>query len=283
MRISSFQRLSRRAPPRSVALAALACALLCTTPVLAQAPTSDSASPGQGMPEMQQGAVDALTSMSRYLRSLKRFRVQADSVTDAVLSTGQNVGFLHHTELSVQRPDKVRAVVIGQARNRGFVYDGKTFTLYEQLQGKRYYSQVSAPPTIDMLIRDIDEKYGVGLPLADLFYWGMDPDDVSQLRSALFIGLDRVGGEWCNHYAFQQPDVDWELWIRAGSRPLPCRFVITDTSQPSRPQHAVNYDWDVNPTFSADTFRYRAPAGAQRIEMRPPSPARGDAPAAGGQ
>ncbi|VVD72022.1 hypothetical protein PFI31113_00659 [Pandoraea fibrosis] len=120
--------------------------LLAAAPALAQAPASDSTPPVQAMPEMQQVAVDALTSMSRYLRSLKRFHVDADTVTDAVLSTGQNVGFLHHTEMSVQRPDKVRAVVTGQARNRGFVYDGKTFTLYDQTQGKRFYSQASAPP-----------------------------------------------------------------------------------------------------------------------------------------
>ncbi|UVA81823.1 DUF2092 domain-containing protein [Pandoraea commovens] len=269
------RRKIRRHSPRSVKLVLLTGALLVAAPVLAQAPESDSTLPVQGMPEMQQGAVDALTTMSRYLRSLKRFQVHADTVTDAVLSTGQNVGFLHQTELSVQRPDKVRAVVTGQARNRGFVYDGKTFTLYQESQGKRYFSQASAPPTIDELIRDIDEKYQVGMPLADLFYWGMDPDDATQLRSALFIGLDRVGGEWCNHYAFQQPDVDWELWIRVGSRPLPCRFVITDTSQPSRPRHSVNYRWDVNPTFPSGTFTYKAPAGAQRIEMRPPSAAGG--------
>ncbi|VVD77556.1 hypothetical protein PPN31114_00953 [Pandoraea pneumonica] len=251
--------------------------------VLAQAPASDSTLPVQGMPEKQQGAVDALTKMSRYLRTLQRFRVEGDTVTDAVLSTGQNVGFLHHTDMSVQRPNKVRAVVIGQDRNRGFVYDGKTFTLYDETQGKRFYSQVAAPPTIDALVKDIDAKYGIGLPLADLFYWGMDPDDVSGLRSALFIGLDRVNGEWCNHYAYQQPDVDWELWIRTGSRPLPCRFVITDTSQPSRPTHAVNYRWDLNPKFSAGTFAYQAPAGAQRIEMRPPGPPQDALPGQPGQ
>ncbi|AKM33108.2 hypothetical protein AB870_22205 [Pandoraea faecigallinarum] len=261
----------------------LAGTLLSATPAMSQAPQAESSPPVQGMPEMQQGAVDALAKMSRYLRSLKRFHVDADTVTDAVLSTGQNVGFLHHTELSVQRPDKVRAAVTGQARNRGFVYDGKTFTLYEHSQGKRYYSRVGAPPTIDALIRDIDQKYQVGMPLADLFYWGMDPDDAAQLRSALFIGLDRVGGEWCNHYAYQQPGLDWELWISAGSRPLPCRFVITDTSQPSRPRHSVNYRWDVNRAFPAGTFTYRVPAGAQRIEMRPPFAAMEDTPATGGR
>ena len=42
-------------------------------------------------------------------------------------------------------------------------------------------------------------------PLVDLFYWGEQSADEKSLTSALFIGLDKVDGKWCNHYAYQQP------------------------------------------------------------------------------
>ncbi|RFU44733.1 DUF2092 domain-containing protein [Paraburkholderia sp. DHOC27] len=255
---------------RRMVLAASVLAAVWGVPAaLAQAPASGSDEPSAGQPEMQQQAVDALNRLGSYLRTLKRFRIEADSVTDAVLTTGQNVGFLHRTEMSVERPNKLRVVVTGSRAPKGLIYDGHTVVLYNDTHN--YYSKVPAPPTIRELITDADQKYGVQLPLVDLFYWGEQSDDEKALTTAIFIGLDKVQGKWCNHYAYQQPGLDWELWIQTGPRPLPCRFVVTDTTQPSRPQHAVNYQWTLDPSFAAGTFEFHPGPGAHQIPMRPAS------------
>ncbi|MEW6339119.1 MAG: DUF2092 domain-containing protein [Pseudomonadota bacterium] len=257
---------------RLVLMGSALAAMAGTSAVMAQAAGSGSDEPvqaqEQGQAEMQPQAVDALNKLGNYLRSLKSFRIQADSVTDAVLTTGQNVGFLHRTEMSVQRPNKLRVVITGSHAPKGLVYDGQSFVLFNDTL--HYYSRVPAPPTLRQLAADADQKYGVQLPLVDLFYWGEQSDDEKALTSALFIGLDKVEGKWCNHYAYQQPGLDWELWIQTGPRPLPCRFVVTDTTQPSRPQHAVNYQWTLNPTFDAATFVFHPGPGARQIPMRPP-------------
>jgi hypothetical protein len=257
---------------RIVLVASALAAMAGTSAVLAQAAGSGSDEPAhaqdQGQAEMQPQAVDALNKLGSYLRSLKSFRIQADSVTDAVLTTGQNVGFLHRTEMSVQRPNKLKVLITGSRAPKGLVYDGQSFVLFND--ALHYYSKVPAPPTLRQLVADADQKYGVQLPLVDLFYWGEQSDDEKALTSALFIGLDKVEGKWCNHYAYQQPGLDWELWIQTGSRPLPCRFVVTDTTQLSRPQHAVNYQWTLNPTFDAATFVFHPAAGAKQIPLRPP-------------
>jgi hypothetical protein len=257
---------------RRIVLIGSALAAMAGAPVVfAQAPGSGSDEPAQGQDqgqaEMQPQAVDALNRLGNYLRSLKSFRIEADSVTDAVLTTGQNVGFLHRTEMQVERPNKAKVVITGSRAPKGLVYDGHTFVLFNDTL--HYYSKVPAPPTLRQLITDADQKYGVQLPLVDLFYWGEQSDDEKALTSALFIGLDKVDGKWCNHYAYQQPGLNWELWIQTGSRPLPCRFVVTDTTQPSWPQHAVNYHWTVNPTFDAGTFTFHPGPGAREIPMRP--------------
>jgi hypothetical protein len=260
---------------RVVVVGSVLAAMAGASVALAQAPGSGSDEPAQpqaqqqGQAEMQPQAVDALNKLGSYLRSLRSFRIEADSVTDAVLTTGQNVGFLHRTEMWVQRPNKVKVVVTGSRAPKGLVYDGQSFVLFNDTH--HYYSKVPAPPTLRQLIADADEKYGVQLPLIDLFYWGEQSDDEKALTSALFIGLDKVEGKWCNHYAYQQPGLDWELWIQNGPRPLPCRFVVTDTTQPSRPQHAVNYQWTVDPTFDAATFAFHPGPDARQIPLRPPA------------
>jgi hypothetical protein len=263
-----------RRKTRAALLVAAAALSLFASSAHAQWTADSETTPEKPQPEMQPEAVAALDNVGAYLRTLQRFRIDADSVTDAVLSTGQNVGFLHHTELQVQRPDKVRVLVSGNRAPKGMVYDGRTFVLFNDAD--HYYSQVPAPPTIAELIDDADRKYGVGLPLADLFYWGEHPDDDEALTTAVFVGLDKVDGKSCNHYAYQQPGLDWELWTQTGPRPLPCRFVVTDTTQPSRPRHAIDYHWTLDPKFAPSTFVFRPAPGAQKIELRPAGVAIGD-------
>jgi hypothetical protein len=232
----------------------------------AAAPASAARTPAAA-PERQQQAIDALSTMSQYLRSIARFEVMANSATDAVLDSGQTVSFLHQTDLKVARTKYVRADITGSRGVRGLVYDGKTFTIFNTNQG--YYSRNPAPDTIDGLVRDLSTNYNIDTPLADLFYWGDGKVDDVALTSALFIGLERVDSRWCKHYAYQQRGADWEISIQTGPQPLPCRMTIVDTSQDARPRHVVTYHWKINPEFPASTFEYRPPANARNIELKP--------------
>jgi hypothetical protein len=214
-----------------------------------------------------QEAIDALSKMGRYLRSLASFEVVADTQTDAVLDSGQVVTFLHRTDLKVVRPNRARADITGSHGTKGLVYDGKTFTIFNNVEG--YYSTKSAPDTLDGLVRDLSSNYGIETPLADLFYWGNGKVDEVTLTSALFIGLERIDTRRCRHYAYQQAGVDWELWLQAGAAPLPCRMSIVDTTRDARPRHVVTYHWTVEPGFPASTFSYRPRANAKAIELKP--------------
>ena len=218
-------------------------------------------------PERQKQAIDALSSMGHYLRSLSRFEVSTTSATDAVLDSGQTVAFLHETDLKVERPNRMRADIAGNRGSKGLIYDGRTFTIFNTSEG--YYSRNPASATIDLLVRELSTTYNIDTPLADLFYWGNGKVDDVTLTSALFIGLERVDTRWCNHYAYQQKGADWELWIQSGTRQLPCRMEIIDTTQDARPRHVVTYHWTLNPEFPASTFTFRPAANAKAIELKP--------------
>ena len=71
----------------------------------------------------------------------------------------------------------------------------------------------------------------------------------------------------CDHYAFRQKDVDWELWIEQGGRPLPRKMVITTTAEPSKPQHSMVMNWDLAPKFEDELFTFVPPATAHQIEF----------------
>ncbi|WP_322008900.1 DUF2092 domain-containing protein [Paraburkholderia sp. J12] len=230
----------------------------------ASAPSAASEAPAPAVDPQASAALDAMAS---YLRTLRSFEVDADTSTDVVLDNGQNAALVRHTLLEVRRPDRLRGEIAGNGNVRGIVYDGHYFTVFNQKKG--YYSRNDAPPTLDDLTRELANTWHIELPLADLFYWGYGKEDNLALTSARVLGVEKIGARWCTHYAYQQPGLDWELWIEQGDRPLPCRTIMTDTTQTTRPRHDVTYHWKLGVVFPASTFAFHPEAGEKAIEMKP--------------
>ncbi|WP_081488995.1 DUF2092 domain-containing protein [Cupriavidus basilensis] len=167
-------------------------------------------------------AMDALKSMGTYLRTLQTFSLHSSTTTDQILDNGQKVQFEGSVDYRVRRPNALRADIHSDRVQRSFYFDGKTLTQYAPRM--HFYGIVNAPPTIAELFGVLSEKYGVDLPLTDLFYWGTNQERVDEVKSAAYIGPAYVGGIDCDHYAFRQQDVDWQVWIQRGQKPLRNRY-----------------------------------------------------------
>jgi len=76
----------------------------------------------------------------------------------------------------------------------------------------------------------------VEVPLVDLFYWGSERNRTSDVTSAIDVGPSQVNDVTCEHFAFRQDGVDWQVWIQRGDFPLPRKLIITTTSDDARPQ-----------------------------------------------
>ena len=212
-------------------------------------------------------AMEALTGMGAYLRSLKTFAVHADTVTDEVLTTGQKLQFAGSVDYLVQTPNRFRADVRNDRRERRFIYEGKTVTMYAPRM--QYYGTVAAPATIAEALVVADQNYGISLPLADLFLWGTDKAGLEDIKEAQYIGPAKIGGKACDHFAFRQEGVDWQLWIQPGVRPLPCKIVITTTAEPARPQYAALLTWNTAPKIDKGSFAFVPPKGTGKVDFAP--------------
>lgn len=217
-------------------------------------------------------ALKVLETMGTYLHGLPHFALGADSETDQTLDSDQVVEFHHRTDVLVVQPDKLQISVQQPTSARQFFYDGKQFALYDGQYG--YYTNGPAPATIDALMDDIAARYGIELPLADLFRWGKTTADEVGISDALVIGDEQLNGYTCTHYAYRQPDVDWQLWVRKGPAPLPCRLVISRRDVPERPRHSVDFDWDLDRVPAPGSFTFVPPANAHQVPLQrlaPPS------------
>jgi hypothetical protein len=215
-------------------------------------------------PAVDPDVVGALHKMGGFLRDQQKFTVRANGTTDDVIGNGQKVEYGGTVELMVRRPDRMRVDLRGDRRDQHFYYDGKTFTVYGERIG--YYATFDAPPTLADL-KDVLEKRGIDMPLADLFYWGTERDGTKDLTGATSVGVATIEGTACDHYAFRQKDVDWELWIEQGTHPLPRKLVITTTSEKTRPQYAAVLDWDLAPQLTDQVFTFAPPPDAHKIEF----------------
>ncbi|HEX5123447.1 MAG TPA: DUF2092 domain-containing protein [Rhodanobacteraceae bacterium] len=233
--------------------------LACGFAHAADAPGSAAAEPA-----VDPKVLATLKTMGEHMRELKSFSVHADTTIDEVTEDGQKLQFGGTVDYKVRRPDHLRAEINSDRQERTFYYNGKTLTQWAPRMG--YYAIVDAPPTLHELGDVLKDKFGISLPLSDLFRWGMDSDDGSGLTEASFVGPAKINGADCGHFAFRQPDVDWQLWLARGTY-LPCKLVITTLDEPSQPQYVAEFSWKTNISFDDKTFTFEQPKTAHKIEI----------------
>ncbi|MEN8214254.1 MAG: DUF2092 domain-containing protein [Pseudomonadota bacterium] len=229
-----------------------------------QAPAEEAA---MNDAEEQQIALRALNKMGSYLRSLDAFKVQAVTSTDEVLENGQKIQFDRSVELQAKKPAGLRVDVTSPYGDRSLYFDGNTFTL--QTPGNQFYATIPATGTNAELIDAVQSKTGVNLPLVDLFRWGADGDTGGEIESAIIVGYGNVNGVKCEHYAFRQQEVDWQICIQQGDTPLPLKLVITSKLEEEQPQHVAVMKWDTAAAADDKAFAYSPKEGDTKISFNP--------------
>ena len=107
------------------------------------------------------------------------------------------------------------------------------------------------------------------MPGADLLL--SDPYAVlsADVIDAKHIGRGVINGVECEHLAFRNLDTDWQIWVRTGDKPIPCKFVITSKAVTGGPQYTLLItDWKTDAPIAADAFGLQPPAGAKKVEFK---------------
>jgi hypothetical protein len=222
--------------------------------------------------DINPAALSALERMTLHLGTLKMFEVSTRSTIDQVMDDGQKLQFEGSATYKVKRPDAFFIGLHSDRRIREFYYNGKTFTMFSPRM--KLFTEVSAPPTIAEMVGVLEDDYDITLPLVDLFRWGAEPEDMKALTSAEYVGPGRVGDVECDHYAFRQENVDWQVWIQRGDAPLPRKLVITTQDDPAFPQFIAVLDWKSDARFDASTFSFKPSASTYKIALAKATDAR---------
>jgi hypothetical protein len=223
---------------------------------------------GAQAPGIDPKATEILRHMTDYLAGLHQFSAESQNTLEAVLTSGQKIEFEAAASLVLQRPDKLRMMRKGDIVDQVFYYDGKTLTLYNPKEN--LYATVAAPDTVDKMMDFARGTLDLFAPAGDLFYRDTYERLMQDVTSGFVVGKATIGGVLCDQLAFSGPEVDWQIWIEQGDKPLPRKYVITTKLVEGWPDYTVSiFNWNIAPPIADGEFSFVPPAGAEKIDFLP--------------
>jgi len=213
------------------------------------------------------GAKAMLKAMSDYLAGQTTLSFSYDTNLEIVTDDHQTFLLASSGTMDLTRPDKFRGTRHGGFANVEMVFDGKTLTLLGK--NANLYTQVDIPGTLDHLIDELRYEYGRPVPGADLLLSNVYDALMEDVVDVKDLGSGVIGGNECDHLAFRNKDVDWQIWIAQGEHPYPCRYVITSRDMDQGPQYSVQIsNWKTGTDVAADDYAFKAPDGAKKVDLK---------------
>ncbi len=238
----------------------------------AQGPASPSpaSAPDLGLKvEVEPAAMAIVKAMADKLAAAKTMSFTAFTIFESPDRTGLPLGYTTLSQVTVQRPNKLKVISPGDGPRSEFYYDGKTVNAYEP--AAKLVATVDAPDTIDAMLRAAFQRAAIYFPFTDLVVSDPMAAIAENLRVAFVVGKSTVvGGVTTDIVVLVGKFAHVQLWIGSDDKlPRMARAIFLE--DPARYRHTVMFsDWKIDPALAADTFAFTAPAGTIRIPFAPP-------------
>ncbi len=228
-------------------------------------------------PVLEPRALEVLQSMSQRLAGARTLTFTAVTTYESPSLLGPALAYTTTSQVTLQRPDKLRVVTAGDGPASEFYYDGKTMTAFAPAEN--LVAVAEAPPTIDAALQAADDSAAIYFPFTDVVVADPYRDMTEGLTHAFVVGQSRVvGGTTTDMVAIASDRVFAQLWIGADDR-LPRRMRAVYLDDPSRLWHQVDFsDWKLDGRVAKDAFGSTRAAAAQRIQFARPDPPEPPAP-----
>jgi hypothetical protein len=184
---------------------------------------------------------------------------------------GPALAYTTMSEVTMQRPDKLRVITLGDGPPSEFYYDGKTMMAFAPAEN--LVAVAEAPPTIDAALKAAYESAAIYFPFNDVIAADPYKHLAEGLTFAFYIGQSRVvGGTTTDMVAYVNDYVFVQIWIGAEDK-LPRMLRAVFRADPSRLRHQLELSkWQLDPAVAADAFASSSVGAATRIPFARPDP-----------
>lgn len=222
-------------------------------------------------PKLEAKAIDLLKAMSARLAAAKTMSFRAVATYESPSRFGPPLLYATLSEVTLQRPDKLRIVSPGDGPASEFVYDGKQVMAYAPAED--LVAVADAPATIDGALKLAYDTADIYFPFTDVIVSDPYGAIAQDLKVAFFIGQSKVvGGVTTDMLALANDRIFVQLWIGADDK-LPRMSRAVYLEDPSRLRQQVEIsDWKIDGAVPADAFAATRAKEAKRIPFARPDP-----------
>ena len=235
-------------------------------------PVAAEASPAPGAtPALESKAIEILKAASSRLAAARTLKFTAVDFYESSSRHGHPLSVTTKSEVTLQRPNKLRVITSADGPPSEFYYDGKKMMAYAPTEN--LVAVAEAPPTIDAALETAYHSAAIYFTFTDLIVADPYKDMAEGLTLAYYIGQSRVVGETTTDMlAYIDKGVFVQIWIGAEDK-LPRLLHAIYLDDPERLRHnLILRDWQLDAAVPADTFTSAKAASANPMPFAHPHP-----------
>jgi hypothetical protein len=236
-------------------------------PAKASAPAKKPAAPAAQI-VLEPRAIEILKAASARLASAKSMAFTAIVSYESPSRLGPPLVYATKSDVTLQRPDKLKIVSPGDGPPSEFYYDGKVMMAFAPAEN--LVAVAAAPPTIDAALRAAYDSAAIYFPFEDVIVADPYKDIADGLKVAFYIGQSNVvAGAPTDMVAYVTGNVFVQIWIGAQDK-LPRRVYAVYLNDRARLRHVLELsNWQLD-AVPADAFATTRADGAARIAFARP-------------
>jgi len=269
-----------------VAISALIVVAVMATRALGGGMQMQPQQPKQKPAEVGDKAKKVLTGMAKYLSGLKSASMEI--VTSVhIEAQGRKQDMKVSQDITMQRPNKLRINVKQGDVGNSLTSNGKK--LYTYVSSLDVYKVSEAPKDFKDFAKKSDVVSGqmtslggtAGSPAVPaLFSKDAYKTIIQGATKVQHVGVEKIKGKQYDRVRFNQPRVDWDVWIAQGENPA-IHKIVPDVSKaikqmqqqgggqaPSNMKLDIQVQvakWQANPDLTEDAFEFSPPEGAKEV------------------
>lgn len=255
----------------------VAAACLLTTGALAQ---TGAAPPARGAgkavapalaPELEPRAVELLRAMSARLAAAQSMSFSATITYEHPSRIGPALAYTTLSDVTMQRPDKLRVITVGDGPASEFYYNGKTMTAFAPAEN--LVAVAPAPPTLEATLKLAYDSAAIFFPFTDLMATDPYASIANDLTVAFVIGQSKaIGGTTTDVVGIASESLFMQIWIGSQDK-LPRMMRAVFRGDPLRLRHQMELsNWKLDPSVAAQAFASADAANAKPIAFAAPQP-----------